>query len=100
MSKAKRKSISVVQPVAYQIEVQGTLDPSWTNEFGNLRVEHRLSKDAAAITILTGEVPDQAALAGVLSLTYMLGMPLLSVKLLDLDVASSEPRRGFRGKKG
>jgi hypothetical protein len=83
MSKAMQKPLTVAQPASYKIEVQGALDPSWADMFGTLRLEHRLSRDGVAITTLTGKVADQAALAGVLSLTYMLGMPLLSVDLLD-----------------
>ncbi|MBK8049803.1 MAG: hypothetical protein IPK16_23470 [Anaerolineales bacterium] len=74
--------IYVDQPATYQIVVQGTLDPSWADTFGDLHIEHHLRKDGAAITLLTGEVTDQAALAGVLNLTHMLGMPLLSVSCL------------------
>jgi hypothetical protein len=83
MSKARWKTISIAQPASYKIEVQGALDPSWGDMVGKLRFEHRCNQDGVTITTLTGRVPDQAALAGVLSLAYMLGMPLLSVLLLD-----------------
>jgi hypothetical protein len=83
MSKVIRGSIGIADPASYEIEVQGALDPSWADMVGSLRLEHRFSHEGVAITILTGTVPDQAALAGVLNLTYMLGMPLLSVTLLD-----------------
>ncbi|MBE2237589.1 MAG: hypothetical protein IAE81_07370 [Caldilineaceae bacterium] len=78
----EQRSIKPDQPAVYRIEVQGALDLSWDETFGKLHIEHRLDAHGAVVTILTGEVPDQAALAGVLSLTYSLGMPLLSVKYL------------------
>jgi hypothetical protein len=34
------------------------------------------------VTTLTGNLPDQAALAGVLNLLYDLGLPLLAVEAL------------------
>ncbi len=36
------------------------------------------------VTILEGELSDQAALAGVLNTLYELHLPLLSVKRLDI----------------
>jgi hypothetical protein len=36
-------------------------------------------------TTLVGRIPDQAALAGVLSALYDLGLPLLSVQCLDWE---------------
>lgn len=65
-------------PAIYQICVQGTLSAAWMACFGNLTV--RPSDDAARgpVTILTGEVADQAALLGVLNSIYDLGYPLLS----------------------
>jgi hypothetical protein len=86
MRKVNTTPISFTGPASYQIEVQGALDPSWGCEFGNLHIEHRQRENSVTITQLTGEVPDQAALAGLLDLTYMLGMPLLSVVLFDVDL--------------
>ncbi len=82
MNSAHHGTICVAKPATYKIEVQGKLDPSWVDMFGTLRLEHRLNQEGVATTALTGRLPDQAALAGLLNLTYTLGMPLLSVALL------------------
>ena len=46
----------------YHIRVQGHLDPSWQDRFGGLRIEQQ----EAGTTLLSGTLPDQAALHGVL----------------------------------
>ena len=83
MSNVHRNTIKLDQPATYLIEVQGALDPSWSEALGELQIEHRLGVEGGAITRLTGKVADQAALAGVLNLTFMLGMPLLAVTCLS-----------------
>jgi len=85
----EQRSIKPDQLAVYRIEVQGALDTSWEETFGKLRIEHQVDRRGAIITTLTGEVPDQAALAGVLNLTYSLGMPLLSVEYLRDPIAAA-----------
>jgi hypothetical protein len=82
MSEENQNSISRDHAATYRIEVQGALDPSWAETYGDLHLERRLNGDGIAITMITGELPDQAALAGLLGVTFMLGMPLLSVACL------------------
>jgi hypothetical protein len=86
MRKANTGPIRVTEPAAYRIEVQGALDLNWASEFGNLRIEHQQRQYGIVVSTLTGKVRDQAALAGLLDLTFMLGMPLLSVALLGPDL--------------
>jgi hypothetical protein len=92
MSQENRHSIRRDHAATYRIEVQGALDTGWAETYGDLHLEHRLSRDGVAITVLTGEVPDQAALAGLLGVTFMLGMPLLSVACLDQGAHLSDER--------
>jgi hypothetical protein len=70
-----------VYPHHYRIRVQGQLDPSWTDHLGEVDV----SWDTHGGTVLTATRLDQAALHGLLSRLYELGIPLLSVSCLDLD---------------
>lgn len=83
MNEEDQCSITMAESATYQIEVQGHLDQSWADAFGHLDIEYRFNSDGGTITRLTGAVADQAALAGVLNLAYMLGMPLLAVKCLE-----------------
>ncbi len=68
----------------YSIQLQGILDQSWADNFGNLKVQTFSSNDShrPPVTTVVGEVVDQAALAGLLNLVYDLGLPLLSVTYL------------------
>ncbi len=69
------------QPAArYEIEVEGYLDERWSEWFGELKIAH--TDVNGAVTFLTGEIPDQAALYGVLAKMRDLGLVLLSVKRL------------------
>ncbi len=68
----------------YAIRVQGHLDPSWQDRFGGLCIEQQ----EAGTTLLSGALPDQAALHGVLLQIVRLGLVLLS--LATSDVAGGE----------
>jgi hypothetical protein len=62
----------------YKIQVQGHLDSRWSDWFGGFEIT-ACSED----TILTGSVPDQAALHGVLSKIAELGLIIIYVKHLN-----------------
>jgi len=68
----------------YHIRVQGHLDPSWQDRFGGLRIEQQ----EAGTTLLSGTLPDQAALHGVLLQIIRLGLTLLSLE--SEEVSSHE----------
>jgi len=79
MTTFEDKPLAVDDPAVYHIQLQGALDHSWQEMLGDLQIEVRREASGAMVTILTGPVADQAALAGILNLVYDLGMPLLSV---------------------
>jgi len=60
----------------YALRVQGHLDPCWQDWFGGLRIEQQ----KAGTTLLSGYLPDQAALHGVLLQVIRLGLTLLSLE--------------------
>lgn len=60
----------------YTIQIQGHLDPSWHDRFGGLGIEQQ----ETGTTLLSGMVPDQAALHGVLLQVVRLGLTLLSLE--------------------
>jgi hypothetical protein len=66
-------------PQQYEIRVRGILDPSWSARLGGLCIAVEHFADRPAETVLSGELPDQAALHGVLSALYTLGNRLLLV---------------------
>jgi hypothetical protein len=67
--------------VVYRIQARGMLDESWSDSVGGMDIVI-LQDDDEIITSLTGKLPDQAALSGVLNLLYDLGLTLLSVESL------------------
>jgi hypothetical protein len=62
----------------YQITLRGYLDISWEQQLG-MSISHLSSPDGVPLTVLTGQLIDQAALFGVLNGMYGLGFPLISV---------------------
>lgn len=69
-------------PATYQICVQGTLTASWMMGLGRLTVRCEEKVEQGSVTILTGDMADQAALLGLLNNIYDLGYPLLSCSIL------------------
>ncbi len=67
------------QPMVYQIRVQGHLGSQWSDWFGGLTITLEESGD----TLLTGPVVDQAALYCLLRKVRDLGMPLVSVNIVE-----------------
>lgn len=64
---------------SYEIRLKGHLDESWADWFDDMTFVH----DDDGTTILRGAIIDQAALHGLLKKIRDLGMPLLSVNLVD-----------------
>ncbi len=76
------KKLTLGAPATYRIEVQGSLDESWSGRLGGMRIETSSRGDQKSITTLRGRVRDQAELIGVLNSLYELHMPLLSVEIM------------------
>ena len=63
----------------YEIRLKGHLDNRWANWFEGLTI----TREDNGETFLTGPVVDQAALHGLLRNVRDLGLPLVSVILID-----------------
>lgn len=82
MSASAASKLSLDMPASYRVTFQGLLDQTWSHELGSsMQIEHSRCSDHA-ITTITGEVVDQAALIGMVNLIYDLGYPLISVTYL------------------
>jgi hypothetical protein len=66
-------------PEYYEIVVKGRLDPSWSAWFQGLELSPRDGDE----TVLSGELPDQAALHGLLERIRDLNLTLISVSRRD-----------------
>ena len=79
MSNNSKQKTDSSQPTIYQIRIEGHLDDQWTDWFSGLTIALEENGD----TLLTGPVPDQAALFGLLKKVRDLGMPLVSVNRVE-----------------
>ena len=62
-------------PEYVEIKVRGHLDPRWSDWFGGLTLAHLEGNE----TLLSGSLPDQGALYGVLERIRDLNLALVSV---------------------
>ena len=63
----------------YEIRVEGHLGDSWSPWLRDMTIRHQSSSQ----TVLSGPLPDEAALHGVLAKIRDLGLPLLAVTRLE-----------------
>jgi len=75
--------IGLDRPGTYEIRVPGRLNGSWSECFEGMTICVDSGDDGTAITTLTGVIADEAALQGVLSRLYSLGLRLLSVRRIE-----------------
>lgn len=64
----------------YHIRVKGHLDSSWQTWFSGMQIGH----EASGVTILSGSLPDQAALYGVLLKIARLGLTLVALESTEI----------------
>jgi hypothetical protein len=70
----------------YEIRLQGHLEARWVKWFDGLAI----TLDENGNTLLSGPVVDQAALHGLLKKVRDLGLPLLSVKAVQINRTNSK----------
>ncbi len=63
----------------YEIQVKGVLESTWSDWLGGMTI----TALAGGVTQLSGPVPDQAALQGILLQLHNLGLTLLSVQCVE-----------------
>ena len=70
----------------YQIRVEGHLGDSWSPWLGDMTINH----EEGGQTVLSGPLPDEPALHGVLAKIRDLGLPLVEVKRLATEIADEK----------
>lgn len=68
------------RPVRYQIHIDGLLDDRWAEWFSPMHLEH-----VGGQTVLSGVLPDQAALHGVLERLRDLNACIIAVRRVPSD---------------
>jgi hypothetical protein len=77
-------SVGRDDPGLYEIRLQGRLHERWLAWFDGMTLTCTPDSDGTGvITILRGQVPDQAALHGMLARLRDFGMPLISVARVE-----------------
>jgi hypothetical protein len=67
------------QIVIYQIIVKGELDPSWSDWLSGFALATVVAEDGSCTTILSGPIPDQAALRGTLTRIWDLNLEVVAL---------------------
>jgi hypothetical protein len=75
----------------YEVRIQGHLDRRWMARFDGLSM--RLEADGT--TVISGPVPDQAALHGLLQRVRDMGLPLVSVVRMSSAKLTRPDRTGL-----
>jgi hypothetical protein len=72
-------------PAGYEVRVQGVLDAHWSQWFEGLQL-----RSEGGQTILSGTLPDQPALHGVLDKVRDLGLSIIAVRRLPPEQLGGE----------
>jgi len=67
-------------PARYEVRVECVLDGRWSEWFEGLQIENQGGE-----TILSGTLPDQPALHGILDKVRDLGLSIIAVRRLPLE---------------
>lgn len=78
-------SLTLDDAAHYRIYAKGRFDSDWLDMLSGVWVICKHQTVGKDITILVGEVADQAALMGVLEQLYNLGFPLLLVEYISCN---------------
>jgi hypothetical protein len=74
------------ETAVYRIRFQGAFDESWLQDLGTEWAIQFNDDSTAVTTTITGVMSDQAALLGLLSSLYNVGLPLLEVECLESKI--------------
>lgn len=78
-------NLKLDKSATYRIRVVGHLNSSWSDRLGGMTITQENQNKNHAGTTLHGQLPDQAALFGVLVALYDMHLPLISVECLDAN---------------
>jgi hypothetical protein len=72
---------TLTQSATYRIRIAGRVRNGWSDYMAGLQ-EDLLQEKSGNITVLSGTVPDQSALFGLLCHIRDMGLPLISVEFI------------------
>ncbi len=86
MSRVTNSKTKIDHPVIYEIRIGAQLSSQWMSWFDNLAI----SVEESGETLMVGPLADQAALFGLLKKVRDLGIPLISVNLVQSQPTKKE----------
>jgi len=85
----KSPKLKVHESATYRIHVQGAIDQSWADYYGDMIMHMGVETDECPVTKMTGQFHDQSALLGVISRLVDLGLPLLMVEYVPDQISET-----------
>ena len=73
------------RPATYRIGVKGRIPPDWCDRLEGMAVTEGSSAANSPVTVLVGELADQAALAGLLNTLFQLHLSVIFVECLSAE---------------
>ena len=74
---------SFISPAIYKIQVHGDLKASLAERLVGLQITKKNHGDLNSVTLIIGQINDQAALSGILNTLYENHITIISVNLLS-----------------
>ena len=74
---------SFQEPTKYEICVKGHLDRKWASWFEGMSITSDFKNSGVPVTVLCGPIADQAALHGIIAKIRDIGIPVISINLVD-----------------
>jgi hypothetical protein len=74
-------------PARYEVRVEGVLDGRWSEWFEGLHLQNQSGE-----TILSGTLPDQPALHGILDKVRDLGLTIITMRRLPPEQPGEQPQ--------
>jgi hypothetical protein len=78
-----QRTLRLDQPASYQIRVQGVFPTRWRDYVQGMDINIE-GDDQCPVVMLSGRLPDQAALLGILNFLYDHRLPLLSLECISI----------------
>lgn len=75
--------VDVGDPRVYCVRANGHLDDTWVSRIAWVDVAREIDGDGKAVTVLTGALPDQSALLGMVNLLFDLGLEIVSIQTVE-----------------
>jgi hypothetical protein len=85
-------------PARYRILIKGGIPGNWSDRMDGMSIRQHEADDGEPVTILEGDLADQAALTGVINTLYALHLPVIAVETVGVgQTGEYDPRKSEEG---